>query len=201
MSGTFPSTPKPIAVTVSSVAPSMVSTSHALNRQARTRNAQRWGFSLTYPKGLPRDELRALWAFLIAQKGRSETFTFYLPTMYNRGAGGGPGAVAGGSQAGAGVNTDGWVPGAAVMAGDFVSFGSHKKVYAVTADAAADGAGLLTLAIVPPLVQSPSDNAVVNLHSKAVPMAWTCALTTDSVQIDIDQCEQFGLELELEEVV
>lgn len=201
MSGTFPTSPLPIAVTVSSVAPSMVSTTHALNRQARTRNAQRWGFTLTYPRGLPSAELRALWAFLIAQKGRSETFTFYLPTMYNRGAGGGPGAVVGAGQTGPSVATDGWVPGAGIMAGDFVSFGSHKKVYAITADSVADGSGLLTLPIVPPLVQSPSDNYKVYLHAKGDPIGWTCALTTDAVQIDLNQCEQYGLEIELEEVV
>jgi hypothetical protein len=201
MSGTFPTTPEPISVTVSSVAPSMVSTSHALNRQARTRNAQRWGFSLTYPKGLPRDDIRALWAFLIAQKGRSETFTFYLPTMYNRGAGGGPGAVVGAGQTGPTVATDGWVPGAGIMAGDFVRLGNHNKVYMITADSAADSGGLMTLPIVPPLVQSPSDNYHVYLHAKDDPIRWTCALTSDAVQIDIDHCEQFGLQLELEEVV
>ncbi len=201
MSGAYPTTPAPISVSISSASPSMVSISHALNVQTRTRNAQRWSFSVLYPRGRPAAELRALWAFLISQKGRAGSFTFQFQTLFNRGVNNGAGLVNGGSQSGQTVATDGWSAGDTILAGDFVSFGTDPKVYMATADCTANGSGVMALAIVPTLVTAPANNAAVNLHTRAAPLTWTCALTTDSVDIDINHCERFGLEVEIVERV
>lgn len=201
MSGAYPTTPAPISVSIASASPSMVSTSHALNMQTRTREAQRWAFTVEYPRGRPAAELRALWAFLIAQKGRAGSFTFKFQTMFNRGANNNAGLVNGGSQAGASVATDGWGAGDTVLAGDFVSFGSDPKVYIASADCTANGSGVMTLAIVPMLIKAPANNAVINLHTAAAPLTWTCGLTSDSVAVDINHCEKYGLEVELQERV
>lgn len=201
MSGTFPTIPAPIAVAISSASPSMVSTSHALNQQTRTRNAQRWSFTVTYPRGRPEAEIRALWAFLIAQKGRAGSFAFNFQTMFNRGVNNGAGLVNGGSQAGQSVATDNWTAGDWVAIGDFIQFGSDPKVYVTTADCYADSGGAMTLAIVPTLVVAPANNAAIKLHRRNAPLAWTVGLTSDAVSIDINQCEKYGLELELMERV
>lgn len=201
MSGTYPDTPAPISVSIASASPSMVSTSHALNVQTRSRGAQRWAFVVTYPRGRPSAEIRALWAFLIAQKGRAGSFGFRFQTMFNRGTNNNAGLVNGASQAGQSVVTDGWDAGDVVAAGDFVSFGTQPKVYIATADCVADGSGNMTLQIVPMLVAAPVNNAAVNLHRAAGPMTWTCGLTSDSVNIDINHCEKYGLEVELQERV
>jgi hypothetical protein len=201
MSGTYPDTPAPIAVSISSASPSMVSTSHALNVQARSRGAQRWAFVVTYPRGRTAAEIRALWAFLIAQKGRAGSFGFRFPTMFNRGVNNNAGVVNGSSQAGQAVITDGWAAGDIVAGGDFVTFGTQPKVYMATSDCVADGAGAMTLQIVPMLVTAPVNNAAVNLHRAVAPLTWTCGLTSDSVTIDINHCEKYGLEVELQERV
>ena len=198
MPGTFPTTPRPFSVEISSLSPTVSSVAHNLRRQVRTRSVQRWAFRLVYPRGLPLAELRALWAFLVSQGGRAGTFAYSLPTHYNRGAGGGSPLIVGAGQVGASILTDGWPVSAAVLAaGDLVRFDLDSKVYMVTADISSNGSGAATLTIWPPLMKSPADNAAITLHTAAAPLSWTCAINDDDVRIDVNHCEKYGLEIEL----
>lgn len=199
---TFPTTIKPSSAKLVSVSPTMVSTTHALTRQVRTRDAQRWAIVVTYPPHNRADAYREMWAFLIAQGGRAGAFEYKFPTMFNRGDWAGSPLIAGAGQAGPSVNLDAFTPGATIKAGDLFKIGStQKKVYMVTTDTTADGSGLATVSIWPPLAATPSDNAVITGHWSGAPIGFNVSLADDKFGIDIDQCERYGLTLELEEVL
>ena len=199
MPGTFPTTPRPISIEITSFFPTQSSVAHNLTRQVRTRNVQRFAFRLVYPRGLPVDEVRELWGFLVAQGGRAGTFAYALPTHANRGPGGGTPAVVGAVGAlSSTVTSDGWTASTTVLRrGDLVQFSGHAKVYVLTANATSDGSGAATLSIIPPLMAALADNAVISLHTAAAPLSWTCALNSDEVRIDVNHCEKYGLEIEL----
>lgn len=83
-----------------------------------------------------------------------------------RGAGGGTPLVAGASQTGTNLNTDGWPATTTVLRrGDLFTIGGLIPVYSVTADVVSDGAGLATLPINPPIYAggSPADNAALTI--------------------------------------
>lgn len=200
MSGTLPAEPAPIAIRVGQIAPAFVSVTHSLNRQVRTRNAQRWTFKVQWPRR-PAADMRDLVAFLQSQGGPAGSFAFALPTLFNRAAGAGTPLVNGASQVGASLITDGWFPGLVVLRrGDFLQLAGSAKVYQMTADATADGSGNATLSIWPPLIASPANNAAIALHELGAPISWTVALTSQDLAIDLDHCERHGLEIDLIEV-
>lgn len=178
MSGTFPSSPKPASVTVSSRSPTLVSTAHSLKRQVRSRGGQRWLLEMAFPP-MRRSEAAPLLAFLTAQRGQFESFLLAMPG-YSQPQGSWAGAplVKGAAQSGRAVTLDGFAVGATVKAGDLVQFAGDAKVYMVSADGAADGAGELTLAIEPALLVAPADNAAVTSSN----VVMTCALVGDTAE-------------------
>lgn len=103
---------------------------------------------------------RAAEAFFQALGGPATAFLFADPSLANTASVGTP-LVAGASQAGGTLATDGWTPSTTVMrAGQCFSLGSdtNTRLYMVTEDAVSDGAGAATLSIVPELRVSPADN-------------------------------------------
>lgn len=161
MSGTYPTDPAPRDVSLRSVQPTLVSTAHSLQQQVRSRGAQRWAIRLDYP-ALTRPQWAPLFAFAMAQRGQYETFTLALPVLTTpQGTWAGSPAVKGAGQTGRSVAVDGFTAGATVKAGDLCQFAGDAKVYMVTADATADGAGEATLAIEPALQATPADDAAV----------------------------------------
>lgn len=196
MSGTYPTTPTPATLNLKSIQPLLVSTSHSLKRQVRSRGGQRWGFSLTYPP-LFRSALAPLQAFLLAQRGGYETFTFYHPLQrVPQGTWAGTPLVKGGSQTGRSIACDGFNIGATVKAGDWVKFNGHAKVYQVTADASGSLGGELTLSIEPAVVTSPADNEPLVFSS----VPFTCALASESIEIGVVPGKLYSLSVELLEV-
>jgi hypothetical protein len=196
MSGTFPQSPGPTRLTVRSVQPLLVSVAHSLKRQVRSRGGQRWGFTVEFPPML-RDQLAPVLAFVLAQRGGYETFTFYHPLDTTpRGSWSGTPLVNGGSQTGRSVAVDGFASYGTVKAGDWVKFGGSNKVYIVTADVTADEYGVMTLPIEPALVASPANNASIT-HT-AVP--FTCALAADSIETAVVPGKVYSLTVELVEV-
>lgn len=81
------------------------------------------------------------------------------------GVGGGVPLVAGASQSGETLTTDGWTAGVThvVRAGDVIRIAGLNPLYRVVADASSDGAGLAALTISPPIPagSSPADNAAI----------------------------------------
>lgn len=168
MSGTLPSSPAPARISVRALQPGLTSVTHSLASQRRSRGVHRWAFELVWPT-LRRSEIATLVAFLEQQRDEYSTFTFVLPRISSaRGAlGGTPLVNHGGGYAigatsialdGASNNVSGWV-----LAGDFVKFAGHAKVYRVTADANSNGSGQVTAAIWPPLHAAVADNEAATL--------------------------------------
>lgn len=182
-SSTFPTTPKPAEITVTSFSPTYVSVTHGLKRTARSRGAHAWQIEYRY-SGMTRATFAPLQAFLTKQAGQYGTFTVSLPGLTNQGTGAGSPKVNGGSQTGTSLITDGWTAGSAVLkAGDWIQIDSDPKVYQVVADATADGSGNATLTIFPALRMSPANDATI-----ATSVVFRCALSGDSMSVDWNHC-------------
>ena len=170
-----------------SLQPTLVSVSHSLSRQARSRGgAQRWGIEATYPPNLTRAELAPIIAFALAQRGQYETFTLTPPALWStaRGIATGTPLVKGASQTGRSVITDGWTATQTgiLLAGDFIKFAGQDKVYIVTADANSDGSGNATIAIEPALMASPANDAAITVTSVPFSVAFASDVQEFSVK-------------------
>lgn len=105
-------------------------------------------------------------AFLNARQGSFDTFKLILP-YYSWTKTGYTGViqVAGAGQTGYSINVDGLTPLTRVlMAGDYVRFDGHNKVYQVVKDVVSDGAGLGVMQLNMPVVAIPNDNADVIIN-------------------------------------
>lgn len=71
--------------------------------------------------------------------------------------------VAGGSQTGATLSTDGWSAHDGLNAGDYVSFenGTFRELHMVASESWADASGNMDITLAPNIRRSPSDNAAV----------------------------------------
>ena len=170
MSGTFPTSPGFADIKIVSWQPTLVSLSHSLQRQVRSRGgAQRWAIEATYPPNLRRAELAPIFAFAVAQRGQYGKFTLQLPDLWAnaRGAATGTPVVYGAGQTGRTVLTAGWTPNttAILLLGDLIKFAGHDKVYMVTASTSSDASGRAYVAIEPALLSSPANNAAVSVSN------------------------------------
>ena len=194
----FPLTPKPIAATVTSYAPSWVSVTHGLRRQVRSRGAQVWQLDLAFG-AMTRANFAEIWSFLNSRAGQASSFTISVPGLVTpRGTAVGTPVVNGGAQYGSNLVTDGWSNNSAVLKkGDFIEIEGDRKVYQITSDVTSNGSGQATLPIFPALRKVPGDN--VTVHTEVV---FTVALTADSLSADFDQClHARGFDLSLVEVL
>lgn len=188
MSGTLPASPAPARASIRSVTPTLLSTAYSLKRNVRTRNAHRWAFEVEWP-WMNRAAFDPLWAFLLAQRGQFETFTFVPPRIATaKGALGGTPVAAStavGSRSatlsGASNNVTGWA-----KAGDYFKWSNHAKVYVVTADANSNGSGQVSLSFEPALMAT----VPVSTGMTWTSVPWTVALTGDE---RVGQMEQGGL--------
>lgn len=203
MSGTYPSDPQPREVEIRSVTTTLVSMGQSMKRQARTRNAQRWSLKFTYPP-LSRDEWAPIFAFLMKQRGRYETFQVVLPPPLYTPQGIATGSPVVNNQAGSpeqlqtglrSVVTKGWTVGQTgiVKAADFLLYAGHTKIYMATADANSDGSGNATITQEPALIEGPAHNAVITINSPA----FTVALANDSLESALSINPQFGFSVEM----
>lgn len=80
-----------------------------------------------------------------------------------KGVGGGTPLVNGAAQTGDSIITDGWTPSVtnSVRTGDVIKLAGDNAVYRVRSDGSSDGAGNMTIDIVPNLRLSPLNNAAV----------------------------------------
>jgi len=187
----FPTSPKPNSIRIGGYSPTMVSTTHSLKRQARTRGGQRWVIEASYPP-MTRADFAPLWAFANAQKGQYSTFT-YIPPVYGDSSGTVSGTVAinnaSGYSAGDSTLTIDGLTGT-LKAGDFIKFAGHDKVYCLTADATT------SLSIVPPLVADVSDDEVITYND----VPFTVAFADDNQEMSVGVDELVGFKIALVEV-
>lgn len=201
MSGAYPSTPPFETLKIRSWQPTLVSVSHSLVRQARSRGgAQRWAIEASYNPNLTRAELAPVFAFAVAQRGQYEIFTFTPPAIWAtaRGIATGTPLVDGANQTGRTVNTQGWSANVAgiLKAGDFLKFSGHDKVYMLTADAASDAGGLAALSIEPALMESPADNEAIVVAS----VPFSVAFASDIQEFDIQSPDWHSFKVSFVEV-
>lgn len=148
--------------------------------QLRDLGAMGHTWSETYPPLLVHAKSVALaataqavqaWLALLEQaKARGTIYTIAHPqrqTVF--GAGVGTPLVAGASQTGASLVTDGWTDGhdPQLKAGDILTIAGLNPVFVVTADAPNTAAGATTLSIEPPIPAgaSPADDAALTINS------------------------------------
>ena len=190
MSGSFPTTPKPSSIKITGINPTLVSLTHSLKRQARNRGGQRWLIEAGYP-AMTRSEFAPLWAFVNAQQGQYNTFT-YKPPIYKDTSGTATGTllVNGGDSAGdSNITCDGLT--GTLKAGDFVKFAGHDKVYTLTTDATT------SLAIEPPLMSAVADNETVTYND----VPFTMAFQDDKQELSMGVDQLVGFSIKLVEVV
>ena len=199
MSGTYPSTPAPAAVTIESFEPSYKTTAHSLRRIVRSRGAQRWMFVLKYTR-LTRAEWATLFSWLMTQGGEGGSFTFYPPVFGDvQGTAAGSPKVKTTTAAGqTSIPSKGWTAGQTVLkAGDFLKFASHAKVYMATADVVADGSGEATIALRPGLLSQVAANEAITVSN----VPFTCAVDGDTLEAEMMPAQRVQLaELHLLEV-
>lgn len=121
-----------------------------------------------YPLMNPTDLTARAWLATVTSYFRSQR-VFWADHRSMRtllGAGGGTPLVNGAAQSGASIITDGWPASTTVLrAGDVIRFTGSPIVHDVTADVLSNGTGQATIAIEPPVYQSPADNAAIVYNS------------------------------------
>ena len=197
MSGSFPLTPSPSGIKIQSLQPTRVSLSHNLRRSVRTTGAQRWLVTADWV-GLTRAQFAPIQAFVIAQRGQTDSFTMVLPGHKQpQGVATGTPLVNGAAQSGRALATKGWSASVTglLKAGDFIGIAGQTKVYMVTADASSDASGNATLTIEPGLMSSPADGAALVVRN----VPFTLALAGDSVEMAVSPPVIYNFSLPLVE--
>tara|TARA_B110000285_G_scaffold103216_1_gene117451 strand:- start:245 stop:844 length:600 start_codon:yes stop_codon:yes gene_type:complete len=199
MSGTFPTSPAFQSLNIKSIQPTLISRTISGRRQARQIGGQLWKMTATFPP-MTRAQFAPIYAFIVAQRGRYESFSLVPPVVGNpQGSAAGTPLVNGASQTGRSLETDGWSQNTAIFkAGDYLKLAGNDKVYMVTADATtAVSSSALTLTIEPALVASPANDEVIIYES----IPFTVALTSGVQEFATGATGVYEFEIELEEVL
>ena len=199
MSGTFPSSPAPSSVSISSNQNTIVSITSSGRRQARQIDGQRFRLTAKFPV-MSRTEFAPILAFIVKQRSQVESFQFVPPTLDDSlGVASGVISVNGAILAGVtSVAIDGMAnsTNGVFKAGDFFRFTGQTKVYMVMADVNSNGSGQGTLTFEPPLRTNVSDNAVL-IYSN---VDFTVGLTGDVQEFNISTENYYQYEIDLIEV-
>ena len=200
MSGTFPSSPAPRDVAISSNQNTIVTTTASGRRQARQIDGQKFRLRLRFPV-MTRSEFAPILAFIMKQRSQMESFQYVPPTVDDSLGSASTvisvnGAISAGATScsidGMGNNLTG-----VLKAGDFFRFTGQSKVYMCVADVSSNGSGQGTLTFEPPLRSNVSDNAVL-IYSN---VDFTVGLTGDIQEFTIGTENYFQYEIDLIEVL
>lgn len=198
MSGVFPTTVALASMTITSVEPTLVSATHSLKRQVRSRGGQRWGLRGSYAP-LTRAQAAELFAFSVKQGGQFETFTIIPPTVSTpMGAATGSPMVNGAHAAGdSTIVTNGWTSSITdiMKVGDYLKF-AHDKVYMVVADSTSGSTGAATLTIHPALMAALSNDEPIIVEN----VPFTVAFASDQQDVSEAASGTFGFSVSLVEV-
>jgi|TARA_R110000868_G_scaffold281295_1_gene541678 hypothetical protein len=199
MSGAFPTSPIASSVIISNNQTTLVSTSISGRRQARQLQNQRWGLRVAFPP-MTRASFAPIFAFITAQRGRKEAFT-YTPPLFDDSLGtetgsvlvNGVHAVADTTIAMDAFDADG---AGRFKAGDYIKFASHDKVYMVISDVTSSS-NAATVTIEPPLTTALANNEAVTYDS----VPFTVALKNDIQEIQLARDAFYRFEMDLIEVL
>lgn len=180
----FPSIKRPSSMTWRPIANTQTQRSPFDGTMQTLRQpGERWAATVSW-ETLSATEARVLSSFLTKLGGRAGRFTF-SPFHAPRQATGTGTPLINGSQSGSSISIDGWANGAqAFKDGDFFSVldsNSRPLLYQVTADVTANGSGVATVPVAPPVRRSVPDNTAVEITT---PLA-VFMLTEDDVGVSI----------------
>ncbi len=199
MSGAFPTSPISNGINITSNQTTIVSTAINGRRQARQLQNQRWSMTVSFPP-MTRASFAPIFAFITAQRGRKESFT-YTPPIIDDALGTETGSVLVNGVHAVGDTTIAMDAFAGdgdgrFKAGDFLKFASHDKVYMVVSDVTSSS-NAATVTIEPPLTTALADNSAVTYDS----VPFTVALKNDVQEFQIGQDAFFRYELDFIEVI
>lgn len=200
MSGTFPSSPAPRDVAISSNQNTIVTTTASGRRQARQIDGQRFRMTISFPP-MTRAEFSPINAFIMKQRSQLESFTYSPPTISTPlGVASGVILVNGAISAGAtSCAIDGMANSTTGVfkAGDYFRFTGQSKVYMCVADVSSNGSGQGTLTFEPPLRTAVSDNTIL-IYSN---VDFTLGLTGDIQEFNIGTENLFQYQIDVIEVL
>jgi hypothetical protein len=200
MSGTFPSSPAPRDVAISSNQNTIVTTTASGRRQARQIDGQKFRLRVRFPV-MTRAEFAPINAFIMKQRSQMESFQYVPPTIDDSlGVASGIISVNGAVSAGAtSCSIDGMAnsTNGIFKAGDYFRFTGQNKVYMIVADVNSNGSGAGTLTFEPPLRANVADNTVL-IYSN---VDFTVGLTGDIQEFTIGTENYFQYEVDLIEVL
>lgn len=199
MSGTFPATPVPSQVTVTSESKTLRDTSHSGKRNVRKLGGHTWRIACTWPDTLSQADFMPILAFQLKQDGRYGTFQYVPPdTATPRGTASGSPVVAGAGQLGTTLDTSGWSASQTVLKqGDVFKLAGYSKVYRIVTDAVSDGAGLATLEFFPALMQSPAAGEALTVTN----VPYTVEFASDTLSYTVSGPLLYNNFVELVEVL
>jgi hypothetical protein len=199
MSGAFPTSPISNGINIKSNQTTIVSTAINGRRQARQLQNQRWSMTVSFPP-MTRASFSPIFAFITAQRGRKESFT-YTPPIIDDALGTETGSVLVNGVHAVGDTTIAMDAFAGdgdgrFKAGDFLKFASHDKVYMVVSDVTSSS-NAATVTIEPPLTTALADDSAVTYDS----VPFTVALKNDVQEFVIGQDALYRYELDFIEVI
>ena len=192
MSGQLPTSPVARSASINSQQNTIVSVTSSGRKQARQIDGQRFTITLQYPP-MSRSEFSPIKAFIMKQRSQLESFTVIPPTESNA-QGTASGTPTGTASAGATSITLGGTGTGTLLAGDYIKFSNHDKVYMVVADNSDISTGTLT--IEPPLRTAVS---TTDITYDNVP--FTVSLTNDIQEYNIGTTNLYAYELDVVEVL
>jgi hypothetical protein len=206
MSGAFPiSSAKFETMGIKSIQTTIISKSDSGKRLARQVDGQRWGFTASIITSTRSSVYGELMAFIIKQRSGKETFTIIPPEIEDaRGNETGTILVDGVHAVGdTTIDLDGFAGDGAgrFLAGDFISFNSHSKVYMIVSDVTSSS-NAATVTIEPPLTTALANNGAVTYDN----VPFTVYLTSDlqefgTVGADKDGNVLYKYEFDVEEAI
>ena len=196
MSGTLPTSPEFKSVGFTSEQKTITSTTDSGKMFSTQIDGQRFSFTASYPT-MTRETFSPVLAFIMKQRSQQNTFQVSLPDLKNaKGNVSGTVLVDGAHTAGDTTITVDAMTGS-LLAGDFVKFANHSKVYMVVADVTADGSNDATLTIEPPLRSNLANNEAVTYDG----VQFTVRLSNDVQQFKTSVIDQYTFELDFIEAL
>ena len=179
MSGAFPiSSAKFSTLGIKSIQTTIISKSDSGKRLARQIDGQRWGFTASIITSTRSSVYGELMAFIVKQRSGKETFTIIPPEIEDaRGNETGSVLVNGVHAVGdTTIAMDAFAADGAgrFLAGDFIKFNSHSKIYMVVADVTSSSSAS-TVTIEPPLITALANNGAITYDN----VPFTVYLTSD----------------------
>jgi len=164
---TFPSVRKPYEVSWRLRGATQMHTSpFDGSTQTLTRPGAAWEATLSWP-ALEQADARTMEAFLASMLGAAGRFYYGPPHAPRRATGSGSPTINGGSQSGSTLSLAGFSASAqAFLAGDWLSYTDttgRARLHQVTANVTANGSGVASVPIAPPIRRAGNNGAAVNI--------------------------------------